>query len=123
MKKSKSEQIQWLVDWCNEKISVHGNVYMTSTNLDLNEEFEKFAQANLGYSVWKSRIRDAADTLGLVGQRAYIADASPSAGLPRFSMVYSLKSTSTSNKSNTRAKGTSSFDELEKKLNRLFPSE
>lgn len=117
MKKSKAEQIQWLIDWAKEQVREHGNVSMTSTNLDLNQDFEDFAQANLNNSVWKSRIREAAREIGLVGKRVYIADASPSAGLPRFSMVYSLRSSSYSGIKST----SDTFEELSQKINRLFP--
>ena len=87
-KKSQSEQIQWLVDWYKEQKPKTPVACLDANNYDLNEEFEEFAQANLGWSLWKSRIRDAASILSLEGRRIYIADASPSAGIPRFTMVY-----------------------------------
>jgi hypothetical protein len=88
-KKTKSEQIAWLVDWCEEQRKANGKVYLDAHNMDLNGEFEEFAQANMEWSLWKSRIRDTAKILKLTGNRNFIADASPSAGIPRFTMVYS----------------------------------
>jgi hypothetical protein len=93
VKMNKSEQIEWIVDWCKEQIVKNGNVYLDSNNLDLMQEFDDFTglKIKLSHSLWKSRIRDAAKFLGLNGARSYAWDASPSAGIPKYTMVYSHK--------------------------------
>lgn len=90
---NKSEQIEWLVDWCKEQVVRTGNVYLDSNNLDLIGEFDDFTclKRKLSHAVWKSRIRDAAKIFGLKNSRFYNADASPSAGIPKFTMVYFYK--------------------------------
>ena len=115
-KKTKSEQIEWLVDWSREKINETGRVCLDAQNMDLLGEFEEYAQANVGYQLWKSRIRDTANELGLNGKRCYIADATPSAGIPRFIMVYSNTAPEADNTQQSDV-----FAYLSEKISRIFP--
>jgi hypothetical protein len=88
-KKTKKEQIAWLVDWYKDQKIREGLAYLDAQDFDLWGEFEEFSPSNLSYELWRSRIRDAAAELGLSGSRTYIADATPSAGIPRYTMTYS----------------------------------
>lgn len=85
---NKTCQIEWLKNWCNEQINKTGRVYIDSNNLELAALFEESTEVVLSHSVWKSRIREVAKDLNLNGYRLYNADASPHAGIPRFTMVY-----------------------------------
>lgn len=88
MSLTKSEQIQWLVDWHLNQPD-YGYTGLCATDFDLMNEFIEATGADLSWACWRSRIRDAADRLGLIGNRVYIAESSPGAGLPLYTMVYS----------------------------------
>lgn len=119
MKKTKKEQINWLVEWCRLEIEKKGVVHLTATNFDLHGEFEEFAQTPVWYTLWRSRIREVASILELTGKRVYIADATPAAGIPRYSYVYSNTS---GGKVTTPKKDDSAWCSLSAKYERLFGS-
>ena len=70
---SKAQQIQWLVDWYLEQPR-YRHPGLCATDFELECEFCEACGVELSYSTWRSRIRDAADRLGLQGWRAYTFD-------------------------------------------------
>ena len=87
---SKSEQIQWLVAWYRTQQSENPlAAALDAYDRNLESAFIDATGHELKWATWKSRIREAARDLNLVGVRVYNAGASPGAGIPRYSVVYS----------------------------------
>ena len=86
----KREQVHWLVAWYREQHSVNPfAAALDAYDRDLEGAFIDATGHELSLTTWKSRIREAARDLGLTGVRVYNACASPGAGIPRYSVVYS----------------------------------
>lgn len=87
--KSKKEQLDWIVAWATRKMAEQklGWDGLDAHNQELLAAFEDFSNAKVGWSLWKSRIREAAEQLGLVGKRNYIPDGGHGY-LPRYTVVY-----------------------------------
>ena len=85
---NKAEQIKWLVDWYLSP-TPGADHFLCSTNFSLLGLFIDACGVELSDACWRSRIRDAANELGLTGHRLYNRNASPCSGIPLFSVVYS----------------------------------
>lgn len=89
-KTAKKKQILWLVNYIKEhKQSNPRHFSIDAYNVDIEEDFHHQFGFTLSHRLWVSRIREAATHARLRGWRNYIADASPSAGIPRYIMSYS----------------------------------
>lgn len=85
----KSDQIEWLVNWANEEKEKDGELWrgLDAHNLDMMGEFEDANIKGISWSLWKSRVRDAAKVLGLNGTRMYNYDGG-GGYIPRYTVTY-----------------------------------
>lgn len=89
-KTAKQKQILWLVNYIKEQKQANPRHFsIDAHNGDIEEKFHHQFGFSLSHRLWVSRIREAATLARLRGWRNYIADASPSAGIPRYIMCYS----------------------------------
>lgn len=88
-KTAKQKQILWLVNYINEQKQANPRHFsIDAYNAGIEEKFHHQFGFGLSHRLWVSRIREAATHARLRGWRNYIADATPSAGIPRYIMTY-----------------------------------